>query len=59
MTSKKGQTLRIEAEIDKNREEGNWKKVTELAEQLRVLYPSNGKFSTLTKLNCQWHYCLS
>ncbi|XP_076663255.1 tetratricopeptide repeat domain 7 isoform X2 [Andrena cerasifolii] len=41
MTSKKGHTLRIEAEIDKNREEGNWKKVIELAEHLKVQYPSN------------------
>ncbi|XP_015591073.1 tetratricopeptide repeat protein 7B isoform X2 [Cephus cinctus] len=41
MTSKKGHTLRIENEIDKNREEGNWKKVIELAEHLKVQYPSN------------------
>ncbi|XP_017787573.1 PREDICTED: tetratricopeptide repeat protein 7B isoform X2 [Habropoda laboriosa] len=41
MTSKKGHTLRIESEIDKNREEGNWKKVIELAEHLKVQYPSN------------------
>lgn len=44
MTSKKGHTLRIESEIDKNREEGNWKKVIELAEHLKVQYPSNGKY---------------
>ncbi|XP_026669327.1 tetratricopeptide repeat protein 7B isoform X3 [Ceratina calcarata] len=42
MTSKKGHTPhRIESEIDKNREEGNWKKVIELAEHLKVQYPSN------------------
>ncbi|XP_066581343.1 tetratricopeptide repeat protein 7B [Prorops nasuta] len=41
MTSKKGQTLRVESEIDRNREEGNWKKVIELAEHLKQLYPSN------------------
>ncbi|XP_033190579.1 tetratricopeptide repeat protein 7B isoform X1 [Bombus vosnesenskii] len=41
MTSKKGHTLRIESEIDKNREDGNWKKVIELAEHLKVQYPSN------------------
>ncbi|GAB1861018.1 Tetratricopeptide repeat protein 7B [Camponotus japonicus] len=41
MTSKKGHTLRIESEIDRNREEGNWKKVIELAEHLKVQYPSN------------------
>ncbi|XP_043249151.1 tetratricopeptide repeat protein 7B [Colletes gigas] len=41
MTSKKGQIFRIEQEIDKNREEGNWKKVIELAEHLKVQYPSN------------------
>ncbi|XP_029049892.1 tetratricopeptide repeat protein 7B isoform X2 [Osmia bicornis bicornis] len=41
MTSKKGHTLRIESEIDKNREEGNWKKVIELAEHLKTQYPSN------------------
>ncbi|CAK9798302.1 Tetratricopeptide repeat protein 7B [Anthophora plagiata] len=41
MTSKKGHTLRIESEIDKNREEGNWKKVIELAEHLKIQYPSN------------------
>ncbi|XP_054001797.1 tetratricopeptide repeat protein 7B [Hylaeus anthracinus] len=41
MTSKKGHIFRIEQEIDKNREEGNWKKVIELAEHLKVQYPSN------------------
>ncbi|XP_012134838.1 tetratricopeptide repeat domain 7 isoform X2 [Megachile rotundata] len=41
MTSKKGHTLRIESEIDKNREERNWKKVIELAEHLKVQYPSD------------------
>ncbi|XP_015122086.1 tetratricopeptide repeat protein 7B [Diachasma alloeum] len=41
MTSKKGATLRIENEIDKYRGEGNWKKVIELADHLRELYPSN------------------
>jgi len=43
MTSKKGHTLRIESEIDRNREDGNWKKVIQLAEHLKVQYPSNGK----------------
>lgn len=42
MTSKKSQTLRIETEIDKNRSDGNWKKVIELAVHLKDLYPSNG-----------------
>lgn len=42
MTSKKGHSLRIESEIDKNRCEGNWKKVIELAEHLKELYPSSG-----------------
>nr|XP_022901602.1 tetratricopeptide repeat protein 7B isoform X1 [Onthophagus taurus]XP_022901603.1 tetratricopeptide repeat protein 7B isoform X2 [Onthophagus taurus] len=32
-------TLRIEAEIEKNREESNWSKVIELAEQLREKSP--------------------
>ncbi|KAF7408227.1 hypothetical protein HZH68_003074 [Vespula germanica] len=41
MTSKKGHTLRIESEIDRNREEGNWKKVIELAEHLKAQYPNN------------------
>ena len=41
MTSKRSQNLRIEAEIDKNREDGNWNKVIELAEQLKILYPNN------------------
>ncbi|KAF7989409.1 hypothetical protein HCN44_008083 [Aphidius gifuensis] len=41
MTSKKSQTLRIENEIDKNRSDGNWKKVIELADHLKDLYPSN------------------
>ncbi|XP_034940307.1 tetratricopeptide repeat protein 7B [Chelonus insularis] len=41
MTSKKVPTLRIENEIDKYRGEGNWKKVIELAEHLKDLYPSN------------------
>ncbi|XP_076296118.1 LOW QUALITY PROTEIN: tetratricopeptide repeat domain 7 [Lasioglossum baleicum] len=41
MTSKKAHAPRIEIEIDKNREEGNWKKVIELADHLKVQYPSN------------------
>ncbi|XP_043491990.1 tetratricopeptide repeat protein 7B [Polistes fuscatus] len=41
MTSKKGHTLRIESEIDRNREEANWKKVIELAEHLKAQYPNN------------------
>lgn len=41
MTSKRSQNLRIEAEIAKNREDGNWSKVIELADQLKVLYPSD------------------
>ncbi|XP_014219287.1 tetratricopeptide repeat protein 7B [Copidosoma floridanum] len=41
MTSKKGQTWRIEAEIDKNREENNWKKVIDLADQLKTHCPNN------------------
>ena len=44
MTSKKGQTWRIEADIDKNREEANWKKVIDLADQLKTQCPSNGAF---------------
>ncbi|XP_018399048.1 PREDICTED: tetratricopeptide repeat protein 7B isoform X3 [Cyphomyrmex costatus] len=40
MTSKKSHTLRIESEIDRNREDGNWKKVIQLAEHLKVQYPS-------------------
>ncbi|XP_011170761.1 tetratricopeptide repeat protein 7B isoform X4 [Solenopsis invicta] len=40
MTSKKSHTLRIESEIDRNREDGNWKKVIQLADQLKVQYPS-------------------
>lgn len=43
MFSTKTQTLRIESEIDKSREEGNWIKVIELAEQLRIAYPSYGE----------------
>ena len=39
MTNKKGQNWRIEADIDKNREENNWKRVIELADQLKT---SNG-----------------
>ncbi|XP_018314867.1 tetratricopeptide repeat protein 7B isoform X8 [Mycetomoellerius zeteki] len=41
MTSKKSHTLRIESEIDRNREDGNWKKVIQLADHLKVQYPSN------------------
>ncbi|KAL0116762.1 hypothetical protein PUN28_009995 [Cardiocondyla obscurior] len=41
MTSKKGHTLRIESEIDRNREDGNWQKVIQLAEHLKAQYPSN------------------
>lgn len=51
MTSKKSHTLRIESEIDRNREDGHWQKVIQLAEHLKVQYPSNGKcLSFLTPL---------
>ena len=42
MTSKKSHNVRIESEIDKYRSEGNWKKVIDLADHLKEIYPSNG-----------------
>jgi hypothetical protein len=42
MTSKKGQTSRIEAEIDKSRDEGHWKKVLDLVDQFKATSPNNG-----------------
>ena len=59
MTSKKGQSWRIEADIDKSREEGNWKKVIDLTEQLKTLCPSNGKhpnFAICLNTTCYMHY---
>lgn len=40
MTSKRGNTIRIQTEIEKNREEGNWKRVIELTETLKSQEPS-------------------
>ncbi|XP_012534087.1 tetratricopeptide repeat protein 7B isoform X4 [Monomorium pharaonis] len=40
MASKKSHTLRIESEIDRNREDGNWQKVIQLADHLKTQYPS-------------------
>lgn len=39
----KGRSYRIETEIEKSREESNWKKVIDLAEQLKVRSPDSGE----------------
>jgi hypothetical protein len=39
----KGKSCRIEVEIEKSREESNWKRVIDLAEQLKSRTPDFGK----------------
>lgn len=46
MTSKSKNAVRgFETEIDKSREEANWKKAVELAQQLKSRSPQHGKSS--------------
>jgi hypothetical protein len=40
----RGRSYRIETEIEKSREESNWKKVVNLAEQLKLRSPECGGF---------------
>lgn len=40
----KSANTRIEVEIEKNREEGNWIKVIELAEQLKEKSTESGRY---------------
>jgi hypothetical protein len=40
----RGRSYRIETEIEKGREESNWKKVVDLAEQLKSRSPDFGEF---------------
>jgi hypothetical protein len=40
----RGRIFRIETEIEKSREESNWKKVVDLAEQLKLRSPDFGEF---------------
>lgn len=40
----RGRSYRIEIEIEKSREESNWKKVVDLAEQLKLRSPDCGEF---------------
>jgi len=40
----RGRSFRIETEIEKSREESNWKKVVDLAEQLKLRSPDSGEF---------------
>jgi len=37
-------SFRLEAEIEKSREESTWKKVVDLAEQLKLRSPDSGEF---------------
>jgi hypothetical protein len=39
----KGRNYRIESEIEKSREESNWRKVIDLAEQLKLRSPNSGE----------------
>jgi hypothetical protein len=39
----KGRSYRIETEIERSREESNWKRVIDLAEQLKSRSPDFGK----------------
>lgn len=49
MTGRAKVTLRIEVEIEKCREESQWTKVIELAEQLKEKSPEFGKIKTLLR----------
>lgn len=49
MTGRAKVTLRIEVEIEKCREESQWTKVIELAEQLKEKSPEFGKIETLLR----------
>ena len=40
----RGRSYRIETEIEKSREESNWKKVVDLAEHLKLRSPDSGEF---------------
>jgi len=40
----RGRSYRIETEIEKSREESNWKRVVDLAEQLKLRSPDCGEF---------------
>jgi len=40
----RGRSFRLETEIEKSREESNWKKVVDLAEQLKLRSPDSGEF---------------
>lgn len=46
----KAVSSRLEMDIERSREESNWLKVIELAEQLREKSPDLGLFSYITKL---------
>ena len=43
MAGKGRNAIRIETDIEKSREESNWKRVVELAEQLKAKSASQGK----------------
>lgn len=43
----KSRSFRIETEIEKSREESNWKKVIDLAEQLKLRSPNSGELHKL------------
>lgn len=44
MTSKGRNAVRMENEIEKSREESNWKRVIELAEQLKTRNSAQGSY---------------
>lgn len=45
MTAKSNKGVRLETDIEKCREESNWKKVIELSDQLKQKHNSQGLFS--------------
>ena len=47
MTTKSNKGMRLETDIERYREESNWKKVIELSEQLKVKHSNQGKNSML------------
>lgn len=45
MTNRSNKGVRLETDIEKCREESNWKKVIELSEQLRAKNNNQGNFN--------------
>jgi hypothetical protein len=52
MTGRGRATARLESDIQVSRDESNWRRVIELAEQLKTRSPNLGKFSGVEYNEC-------